>query len=92
MNLVAILMEREILINNFMVNTGQLCMCLHVCEDACSNVLIISLVASNYLWYYCPQMYSQILAIPFFKTRFWKPHLKQQTEHLFLFFFSINVK
>ena len=42
MNLVAILMEREILINNFMVNTGQLCMCLHVCEDACSNVLIIS--------------------------------------------------
>ena len=42
MNLVAILMEREILINNFMVNTGQLCMCLHVCEDACSNVLISS--------------------------------------------------
>ena len=42
MNLVTILMEREILINNFMVNTGQLYMCLHVCEDTCSNVLISS--------------------------------------------------
>ena len=42
MNLVAILMEREILINNFKVNTGQLCMCFHVCEDTCSNVLITS--------------------------------------------------
>ena len=42
MNSVAKLMERGILINNFKLNTEQRCMCLHVCEDTYSNVLINS--------------------------------------------------
>ena len=65
MNSVAKLMEGEILINNFKLNTEQRCMCLHVCEDTFSNVLINSFRNLNYFWYYCLQMYSWILAIPF---------------------------
>ena len=83
MNSVAKLMEREILINNFKLNTEQRCMCLHVCEDTFSNVLINSFRNLNYFWYYCLQMYSWILAIPFLKTRFWKTQFKQQTEPFF---------
>ena len=85
-------MEREILITNFKLNTGQLFMCLHVCGVTCSNALISSFGSFEL---FVVLLSPNVLMDPgnsFLKTRFWKTHLKQQTEHLFLFCFNINVK
>ena len=47
-------------------------MCLQVYKDTCNDVQSVVLVASNYLWWYCLQMYSWILVITSVKIRIWK--------------------